>query len=146
MPDAVTYHSDQGKKKSKEKVSSLLDCPHMLVMKHFNTCNIWLRNILELLTPKPNLSDNRCYIIYALCKAVSSLYRSVTEVMFWFIMYMNKSIKGTHRECVHFHGLKSMVLFTFKNKYCSSCSRFRAHIVSTVILTDYECTHKATTR
>ena len=42
--------------------------------------------------------------------------------------------------------MNSVALFTFQNKYCSSCSRFGTHIVSTVILTNYEHTHKATTR
>ena len=36
-----------------------------------------------------------------------------------------------------------MALFTFKNKYLSSCSRFVAHIVSIVILTNYECTQSS---
>jgi len=34
----------------------------MLVMKHFNTHNIQLWNILELLTQKSKLNDNRCYM------------------------------------------------------------------------------------
>ena len=59
-------------------------------------------------------------------------------------MYANESIESTHREHVHFQGSNSMALSSFLNKYCSSCSRFGTHIVSTVILTNYECTHKAT--
>ena len=58
-------------------------------------------------------------------------------------MYMIESI---HRELVHFQGLNSMAFFTFKNKYFSSCTRFGAHIVSTVILTSYERTHKDKTK
>ena len=85
-------------------------------------------------------------MLYALRKVISPLYKLVTEVMFWFVMYVNKSIKSTHRESVCFQGSNSVALFTFKNKYFSSCSRFGAHIVSTVILTNYEHTHKATTR
>ena len=85
-------------------------------------------------------------MLYALCKAISSLYKLVTEVMFWFVMYINKSNESTHHEHVHFQGSNFLVLFTFKNKYVSSCSRFGAHIVSTVILTNYERTHKAATR
>ena len=59
-------------------------------------------------------------------------------------MYVNESIESTHCERVRFQGSNSVALFTFK-KYFSSCSRFGAHIVSTVILTNYEHTHKATT-
>ena len=59
---------------------------------------------------------------------------------------MNESIESTRHERVHFQGFNSMALFTFKNQYCASSSRFGTHIVSTVILTNYECTHKATTR
>ena len=55
------YHSDWGKFSMKEKVSSSLDCPRTLVMKHFNTHNIQPRNILEILSPP---------------------YKLVTEVMF----------------------------------------------------------------
>ena len=66
--------------------------------------------------------------------------------MFWFVMYVNESIKSTHHERVCFQGSNSMALFTFKKLYFSSCSRFGAHIGSTVILTNYEHTHKATTR
>ena len=36
--------------------------------------------------------------------------------------------------------------FSLSRNYFSSCSRFGAHIVSTVILTNYERSHKATTR
>ena len=66
--------------------------------------------------------------------------------MFWFIMYENKCIKSTPCEHVCFQGSNSIVLFFFKNKYWSSSSRFETHIVSTVILINYERTHKATTR
>ena len=66
--------------------------------------------------------------------------------MFWFVMYVNESIESTHRERVRFQGSNFVALFTFKKSYFSSCSRFGAHIVSTVILTNYERTHKATTR
>ena len=59
MPDAVTYHSEWGKVWTKEKVSSSLDCPRMLVMKHFNTRNIRLGDILEPVMPKTKLSDNQ---------------------------------------------------------------------------------------
>ena len=58
----MTYHSDWGKVSRKEKVSSSLDCLRMLVMKHFNTCNVRPQNILELLTPKSKLNGNRCYM------------------------------------------------------------------------------------
>ena len=44
--------------------------------------------------------------IYALCKAVSPLYKLVTEVMFWFIVYTNESIESTHHECVTYLGLR----------------------------------------
>ena len=65
--------------------------------------------------------------------------------MFWFVMYVNESIESTHRERVRFQGSNFVALFIFLKKlYFSSCSRFGAHIVSTVILTNYECTHKAT--
>ena len=64
--------------------------------------------------------------------------------MFWIVMYMSESIESTHRERVRFQGLNSMAFFTFNFFYFSSCSRFGAHIVSTVILTNYERTHKAT--
>ena len=132
MPDAVTYHSDWGKVSRKEKVSSSLDCPWMLVMKYFNTRNVQPWDILEPLTPKTKLSDNwfymHCVKRYLLC----------TEVMFWFVMYANES---THRARVRFQGSNSMALFTFQNKYCSSCSRVGTHIVSTVILTNLLCMH-----
>ena len=144
VPDAVTYHSDWSKVSMKEKVNSSLDCLRMLVMKHFNTHNVQPRNISEPLTPKTKLSDNRFYMHCV--KAISPLCKSVTEVMFWFIMYVNESIESTHRERVCFQGSNFVALFTLKILYFSSCSRFRAHIVSTVILTNYERTHKATTR
>ena len=69
-PDAVTYHSDWSKVMTKEKVSSSLDCLWMLVMKHFNTHNVWLTDISEPLTPKIKLSDNQFYMH---CKAISPL-------------------------------------------------------------------------
>ena len=50
--DAVTYHSAWGKVSAKEKVSSLLNCLRMLVMKHFNTRNIRSRDISEPLSQK----------------------------------------------------------------------------------------------
>ena len=111
-------------------------------MKHFNTHNVWPRNILEPLTPETKL-----VIISFMCKVISPLCKSVTEVMFRFAMYMNESIESTHRECVRFQGSNFVALFTF-SLFCffSSCSRFGARIVSTVILTNYERTHKATTR
>ena len=129
----------------KEKVCSSLHCLLMLVLKHFNTYNVRPRNILEPLTPKTKLRDNWFKYELCNCKAVSPLCKSVTEVMFWFVMYVNESTESTHREHVRFQMSNFMVLFTFK-KYFSSCSRFGAHIVSTVVLTNYECTHKATTR
>ena len=46
----------------KKKVHSSLHCLPMLVMKHFNTHNVWPRNISEPLTPKTKLSDNRFYM------------------------------------------------------------------------------------
>ena len=73
-PDAVTYHSDWSKFLTQEKVSSSQDCLQMLVMKHFNTClqmlvmkhfnthNVRPRDILEPLTPKTKLNDNRFYM------------------------------------------------------------------------------------
>ena len=65
--------------------------------------------------------------------------------MFWFIMYVIVN-ESTHREHACFQGLNFVPRFTFKKYNFSSCSRFGAHIVSTVILTSYERTHKATTR
>ena len=109
----MTYHSDWSKVSTKEKVSSSLDCLWMLVIKHFNTHNVWLRDISEPLTPKTKLNDSRFYMYcvkrYLLCK-------SVTEVMFLFVMYMNESIKSTHRERVHFQGLNSVALFISLSK------------------------------
>ena len=64
-------------------------------------------------------------------------------------MYVNEtieSIKSTHCEHVCFQGSNSVVLFIIKNNYCSCSSRFGTRIVSTVILTNYERTHKATSR
>ena len=75
---------------------------------------------------------------------ISPLYKLVTEVMFWFVMYVNESIESIHCEHFHFLGSNSVALFTFKNKYSATSSRFGTHIVSTVILTNYEHTHKAT--
>ena len=52
---------------------SSLDCLRMLVMKHFNTHNIWSRDISEplSLTPKTKLGDNwfymHCVKRYLLC-------------------------------------------------------------------------------
>ena len=66
--------------------------------------------------------------------------------MFWFVMYVNESIESTHCEHVCFQGSNFVALFTFKKKKFSNCFGFGAHIVSTVILTNYERTHKATTR
>ena len=103
VPYAVMYHSDWGKVLTNEKVSSSLDCPRMLVMKHFNTRIVQRRNSLELLTPKSKLNDNWCYMH---CKVTSPLYKLMSEVMFWFIMYVNKSIESTHHERVHFQRLK----------------------------------------
>ena len=40
---------------------------------------------------------------------------------------MNESIKSTHHDCARFLGSNSVELFTFKNKYCSSSSRFGTH-------------------
>ena len=134
----MTCHSDWSKVLAKEKVRSSLDCLWMLVMKHFNTHNVRSRHILEPLTPKTKLSDNRFYM----CKVISPLCKSVIKVMFWFVMYL---IESTHCERVRFQGSDFVALFTF-NIFFSSCSRFGAHIVSTVILTNYECTDKATTR
>ena len=45
-----------------------------------------------------------------------------------------------------FRGRISWHFSLSKKLYFSSCFRFGAHIVSTVILTNYERTHKATTR
>ena len=126
------YHSDWSRVSMKEKVSSSLDCLRMLVMKHFNTHNIWPRDISELLTPKTKLSDSRFYMHWPLCKAISPLCKSVTEVMFWFVMYMNESIESTHRERVRFQGSNFVALFTFKkiiffqllqiwSSYCFHC-------------------------
>ena len=106
----------------------------MLVMKHFNTCNVQPRNILELLTPKSKRNDNQCYkhcvkwyLLYTNWIALISpyrvtgrkiptylLYKLVTEVMLWFVMYMNKSIKSTHHEHVHSQGLNSVALLLSK--------------------------------
>ena len=46
---------------------------------------------------------------------ISPLSKSVTEVMFWFVMYMSESIESTHRERVLFQGSNFVALFTFKN-------------------------------
>ena len=62
VPDAVMYHSDWSKVLTKEKVSSSLHCLWMLVTKHFNTHNVWPRDISEPLTPKTKLSDNQVYM------------------------------------------------------------------------------------
>ena len=87
-----------------------LHCLPMLVMKHFNTHNVRPRNILEPLTPETKLTDNwfykNCVKRYFLCK-------SVTEVMFWFIVYVNESIESTHCERVRFQGSNFVALFTF---------------------------------
>ena len=116
----------------------------MLVMKHFNTCNVWSRDTLNPLTPKTKLRDNWFYIHCV--KRLYLLWTNHWQVMFWFVVYVNESIKITHRERVCFQGMNSVALFTFKNKYCASSSSFGTHTVSTVTLTNYECTHKATTR
>ena len=49
-------------------------------------------------------------MLYALCKVISPLYKLVTEVIFWFVMYMDKSIESTHCERVHFQKLNSVAL------------------------------------
>ena len=85
-------------------------------------------------------------IWYALCKTTFPLCKLATDAMFWFVTYVNKNIESTHCECVHFQGSNAMVLFTFKSKYFSSCSRFISPIASTVIPTNYKRTHNATTR
>ena len=85
-------------------------------------------------------------IWYALCKTTSPLCKLATDAMFWFVTYVNKNIESTHCECVHFQGSNAMVLFTFKSKYFSSCSRFISPIASTVTPTNYKRTHNATTR
>ena len=87
-----------------------------------------------------------CVKHYLLMCKVLSQYKSVIEVMLWFIMCMNESIESTFCEHVHFQGSNSVALFTFENIYCASSSRFGTHIVFTVILTNYEHTHKAITR
>ena len=96
---------------TKEKVSSSLHCLRRLVMKHFNTHNVWPRNISEPLTQKTKLSDNQFYMH---CVVISPLCKSVTEVMFWFVMYANESIESTHCEHVHFQGLDLCVAFHFQ--------------------------------
>ena len=53
-------------------------------------------------------------ILYELCKVISPLCKSVIEVMFWFIMYVNENIESTHHERVRFQGSNFLVLFTFK--------------------------------
>ena len=109
-PDAVTYHSDWSKVMTKEKVSSSLDCLWMLVMKHFNTHNVWLTDISEPLTPKIKLSDNQFYMH---CKAISPL-----QIGGWGNVLICHVCEWKHwkpsRECVRFQGSNSMVLFTFK--------------------------------
>ena len=119
------YHSDWSRVSMKEKVSSSLDCLRMLVMKHFNTHNIWPRDISELLTPKTKHSDHRFYMH---CVKRYLLCANRWQVMFWFVMYVNESIKSTHRECVRFQGSNFVALFTF-SLFCffSSCSRFGGH-------------------
>ena len=122
-----------------------LDCPRILVMKHFNTCNVRSRDILEPLTPKSKLSNNWCYT-YALCKAI---YISFAQIGDWgniLIRHLRdwKHWKHSPWACpfsaVEFRG--SFLLS--KNKYCSSCFRFGSHIISTVIVITHESTHKAT--
>ena len=46
---------------------------------------------------------------------MSPLYKSVTEVTFWFFMCVNESIENAHCEHVRFQRSNSMALFTFKN-------------------------------
>ena len=77
-PDAVMYHSDWSKVSTKEKVSSSLHCLRMLVTKHFHTHNV--QGIFQSL----KLQKQNLVIIdlYAQCKAISPLCKSVTEVVF----------------------------------------------------------------
>ena len=123
--------------------NSSLDCLRMLVMKHFNTHNVRPRDILEPLTPKTKLSDNWFYMH---CVKWYLLYKLMTEVIFWFLICHEWKHRKHSLWVCPFSGLEFRGAFTFKNKYCSSSSRFGTHIVSTVILTNYKRTHKATTR
>ena len=103
---------------------------------------MWVSNaFFEWTHVKSSTSEGRrqCCQFYM---AISPLCKSVTEVMFWFIMYVNESIESTHHELVCFQGSNFVALFTLIFLYFSSCSRF----VSTVILTNYKRTHKAATR
>ena len=61
-------------------------------------------------------------------------------------MYVNESIESNHYECVHFQGLNSVALFTFRKNTAPAAHIVSTgtDIVSTVILTNYERTHKAT--
>ena len=54
-------------------------------------------------------------VTYVLCKAISPLCKSMTEVMFWFIMYVNESIESTHCERVRFQGQISWRFSLSKN-------------------------------
>ena len=69
----------------KEKVRSSLHCLPMLVMKHFNTHNVRLRNISEPLTPKTKLRDNRfymnCVMWYLLCANQSCTWTKASKVL-----------------------------------------------------------------
>ena len=83
----MTYHSDWSKVLTKEKVCSSLHCLQILVMKHFNTHNIQLRNISEPLTPKTELRDNRFYMNcvkqYLLCANQWLRYVLIHHVREW---------------------------------------------------------------
>ena len=59
--------------------------------------------------------------------------------MFWFIMYMNKSVKSTHHEHVCFQGVNSVALFIFQKLILLQI--WNSYIVFTVILTNCERTH-----
>ena len=63
-------------------------------------------------------------------------------------MYVNESIESNHHERVHFQGSNSVGLFTFRINIAPAADIVSTgtDIVSTVILTNYEHTHKATTR
>ena len=123
----MTYHSDWSKVSTKEKVTSSLDCLWMLVMKHFNTHNVWPRVISEPLTPKTKLSDNQFYM------------HCVKQIGAWGNVLIRHVCEWKHRKhslwaCpfsgVEFHG----AFHIQKIDIFSSCSRFGIHIISTVIV------------
>ena len=132
-PDAVTYPSDWGKVSVKERVRSSLDCLWMLIMKQFNTHNVWLRDISEPLTPKTKLSDNWFYM-----HSVKWYKYSSVQIGIWGNVLIHHVCEWKHWKhspwTCPFSWWNSMALFTFKNKYCASSSRSGTHFLLHLIL------------